>query len=72
VAFSSTVSWVNLIQYDNVTETMGANLRVVWIPEAGKEFYFVINQNLQDFDRDNTFQSLTSDVTAKMSYTFRF
>jgi hypothetical protein len=72
VAFSSTVSWVNLIQYDNVTETMGANLRMVWIPEAGKEFYFVINQNLQDFDRDDTFQSLTSDVTAKMSYTFRF
>jgi hypothetical protein len=51
---------------------MGTNLRLVWISEAGKEFYFVINQNLQDFDRNNTFQSLSADVTAKMSHTFRF
>jgi hypothetical protein len=72
VAFSSTLSWVNLIQYDNVSETMGANLRLVWIPEAGKELYFVINQNLEDFDRDNSFHSATADVTAKVSYTFRF
>ncbi len=72
VVFSSKLSWTNLIQYDNVSEVMGLNLRLNWIPEAGRELFFVINHNLQDFDEDNRFHSLTSDVVAKASYTFRF
>jgi hypothetical protein len=51
---------------------MGVNLRLNWIPVAGKEFFFVINHNLQDFDRDNSFTTLSSDTVAKLSYTFRF
>jgi hypothetical protein len=72
IVFSSRLSWTNLIQYDNVSEIMGVNLRLNWIPEAGKEFFFVINHNLEDFDRDNTFHSAAADVVAKLSYTFRF
>jgi hypothetical protein len=72
VVFSSTLSWVNLIQYDNVSETMGVNMRLHWIPEAGKELFFVINHTLEDFDRDNRFHTSFSDATAKVSYTFRF
>jgi hypothetical protein len=71
-AFSSKLSWTNLIQYDNLSEVMGVNLRLNWIPEAGRELFFVINHNLQDFDHDNTFHSTTSDVVLKASYTFRF
>lgn len=69
--FSSTMSWVNLIQYDNISETVGINLRWHWIPEAGRELYFVINHNLTDPDRDNRYNSISSDVTVKMNYTFR-
>jgi hypothetical protein len=72
IVFSSRLSWTNLIQYDNVSEIVGANIRLNWIPEAGREVYFVINHNMQDFDRDNSFNSVTSDVVAKASYTFRF
>jgi hypothetical protein len=72
VVFSSRLSWTSLIQYDNVSEVMGLNLRLNWIPEAGRELFFVINHNMQDFDRDNRFHSVTSDVVAKASYTFRF
>jgi hypothetical protein len=72
VVFSSRLSWTNLIQYDNVSEVVGLNLRLNWIPEAGRELFFVINHNLQDFDEDNRFHSLASDVVAKASYTFRF
>jgi hypothetical protein len=72
IVFSSTLSWVNLIQYDNVTETAGVNMRLHWIPEAGREVFFVINQNLEDFDFDNRFDSAVADVTAKINYTFRF
>jgi hypothetical protein len=71
-AFSPTISWVNLIQYDNVSEVAGINMRLHWIPEAGREVYFVINHNVEDLDRDNEFHSSFSDATAKISYTFRF
>jgi hypothetical protein len=71
-AFSPTVSWVNLIQYDNVSEVAGINMRLHWIPEAGREIFFVINHNVEDLDRDNSFHSAFSDMTAKVSYTFRF
>jgi cellulose/xylan binding protein with CBM9 domain/uncharacterized protein DUF5916 len=70
--FSSKLSWTNLIQYDNVSEIAGLNVRLNWIPEAGQEFFFVINHNLEDLDRDNSFHTATSDVVAKLSYTFRF
>ena len=72
VVFSSTLSWVNLIQYDNVSDTAGLNMRLHWIPEAGREVFFVINQNLEDYDLDHRFHSAVADVTAKISYTFRF
>jgi hypothetical protein len=70
--FSSTLSWVNLIQYDNVSETMGISSRLHWIPEAGREMYFVINHNLEDSDLDNRFKSQFSDAAVKLNYTFRF
>ena len=70
--FSSTMSWVNLIQYDNISESIGVNMRWHWIPEAGRELYFVINHNLADPDRDDSFSSTSSDATAKLNYTFRF
>jgi len=72
ISFSPTVSWVNLIQYDNVSEVAGINMRLHWIPEAGREMYFVINHNVEDVDRDNQFHSAFSDVTAKVNYTIRF
>lgn len=70
--FSSTLSWINLIQYDNVSETIGINSRLHWIPRAGREAFLVLNHNLADPDRDNSFQSSFSELTLKYSYTFRF
>lgn len=70
--FSNSLSWINLIQYDNVSETMGINMRLQWIPAEGQEFFFVINQLMEDYDRDNRFHSEFTDITAKFSYTFRY
>jgi len=72
VIFSATFSWRTLIQYDNVTETMGVNTRLHWIPEAGREAFIVLNHNLQDTDLDNRFESALADLAIKFSYTFRF
>ena len=72
VAFSSTLSWVTLIQYDNVSETIGVNSRVHWIPQAGREAFIVLNHNVQDIDRDNRFHTSYSEAAVKFSYTLRF
>jgi len=72
VIFSNTWSWVNLIQYDNVTETIGLNSRLHWVPEAGRNIYLVLNHNWAERLADNNFHSTTSELTLKADYTFRF
>jgi hypothetical protein len=51
---------------------MGINTRLHWIPKAGQEGFIVLNHNLQDFDKDNSFSSASSDLSVKFKYTFRF
>jgi hypothetical protein len=72
--FSSRWSWVNLLQYDNVSRTIGVNSRLHWIPQAGREAFLVLNHNLRDnpLEPDNDFKTSFSEVTLKYSYTFRF
>jgi hypothetical protein len=71
-AFTSAWSWVNLLQYDNLSETIGINSRLHWIPQAGREGFLVLNHNLEDLDRDQSFHSSYSEVTLKFGYSFRF
>jgi hypothetical protein len=72
VAFVSTLSWSTLLQYDNVSEAIGINSRLHWIPEAGKQAFLVLNYGLSDPDRDNVFDSVSADLSLKFSYTIRF
>jgi hypothetical protein len=72
VAFSTAWSWENFVQYDNVSDTVGLNSILRWIPKAGQETILAINSQREDFDGDGRFRSLTSDLTLKASYTFRF
>ena len=72
IVFSPRLSWVSLIQYDNVSEVIGFNSRLVWIPEPGREGFLVLNHNVKDFDGNNRFESLSSDASIKFNYTFRF
>ncbi|MFQ5552040.1 MAG: DUF5916 domain-containing protein, partial [Gemmatimonadales bacterium] len=37
VAFTSTWSWENFIQYDNVSDSLGLNSILRWVPRAGRE-----------------------------------
>ena len=71
-AFSSNLYWVSLAQYDNISEVLGINTRLQWIPEAGQEAFIVLNYNLEDIDKDNEFQSMSTDLSVKFRYTFRF
>jgi hypothetical protein len=66
------MSWISLFQYDDVSEVLGIQTRLVWIPRAGQRLSLVFNRSFQDFDKDDSFQSVISELSAKVSYTFRF
>ena len=72
VIMSAKLSWVNIIQYDNLSRTTGVNSRVHWIPEAGRELFVVLNHNLEDLDDDSRFHSDTAELTIKYRHTFRY
>ncbi len=72
VAFTSNLYWISLVQYDNLSENLGINTRLQWIPEAGREGFIVLNYNMQDRDKDNTFHSTLTDISIKFKYTFRY
>ena len=71
-AFNTRWFWVNLLQYDNVSEEFGINTRLRWIPEAGQEALIVLNYNMQDRDKDGTFAAAAADTSVKLKYSFRF
>ena len=70
--FSSSLSWSNLVQYDNISENLGFNTRLHWVPKAGQDVFLVFNQGWQDINLDNNFTTAERDLTIKASYTFRF
>jgi hypothetical protein len=72
IAFTSAWSWNNFVQYDNVSDTIGINSILRWNPEAGREVALVFNRLLEDDDENSSFKSRFSELTAKVSYTFRF
>lgn len=72
VAFTSTWYWENLLQYDNVSESLGINSILRWVPEAGREALLVVNRVLEDPDGNDRYASVYREITLKVSYTFRF
>lgn len=72
INFTADLTWTNRLQYDNVSEGLGINSRLYWVPQAGREAYLVLNWGLVDLDKDNTFASTNNDLTIKYNYTFRF
>ncbi|MDJ0751251.1 MAG: sugar-binding protein [Woeseiaceae bacterium] len=71
IAFNSRWSWSNLLQYDNTADVTALNSRLRYIPEAGREMILVLNHGA-DVDPENRLSSTRSDVSLKISYTFRY
>ena len=70
-SFNTRWSWVNLIQYDNVTESASINSRLRWNPRAGQDLFIVLNHN---FAAEGAFSGLDPDKLAfsiKYTHTFR-
>ena len=72
LAFNVKWSWVNLIQYDNLSESVGINSRLRWNPRAGEDLYVVWNHDFDALAAFSHMQSRQSEFSVKYSRTFRF
>ena len=73
VAFTSTWYWENLVQYDNVSDSIGINSIMRWVPQAGRELVLVYNHELLDDPlTSDSFEGTYSEVLLKFYYTFRY
>ena len=73
VAFNADWSWINLMQYDNGSNTVGLNSRLRWTPRAGEDLFLVYNNSTDSLD--GAFRGLQvreSEVVLKYSRNFRF
>jgi len=71
-AFNARWSWLNLMQYDNVSDTAGINSRLRYNPQAGRDVYLVVNRQFDIDPLSKSVSSSTSEVVLKLTYTFRF
>ncbi len=72
-AFNVRWSWVNLLQYDNGSGTIGLNSRLRWNPRAGENLYLVINYNFDSsMGAFRELNSTESEIVLKYTYNFRF
>ena len=73
IAFTSTWYWENLVQYDNLSDSIGINSIMRWAPLAGRELVLVFNHELQEgFLASEDFEPAYSEVLLKFYYTFRY
>jgi hypothetical protein len=70
INFTPDMGWSHLIQYDDVSESIGYNTRFFWEFKPGKKFYAVIRQNYGD--EDHLFSLRESEFAIKALTTFRF
>ena len=72
VAFDVRWSWLNLIQYDNESESVGINSRLRWTPRAGQDLFIVLNHGFESTGAFAGLRSLESQLSVKYTQTFRF
>lgn len=69
--FNPDLSWRNLIQYDDDTDTAGLQSRMHWIISPGHDFFLVGLFGWEE-KPDDSIVPTDQDLTLKISYTFRF
>ena len=72
VAFDVRWSWLNLIQYDNESESVAVNSRLRWTPRAGQDLFVVLNHGFEAIGSFSALRSLESQLSVKYTHTFRF
>lgn len=73
ISFNSKASLVTLVQYDNISENIGINMRFRYNLSAGQDIWLVLNHSMErDPAIDDSFHSTETVAAAKIRYTFRY
>ena len=70
INFTPDFTWSNLVQYDNISDSLGVNSRLIWEYRPGKKVFLVLNQSY--VDERTGFVRKQMDATLKLSSIFRF
>jgi len=68
VAFNARWAWLNLVQGDNISDTVAVNSRLRYEPRADREYFLVFNQTR---DR-NGGGVIDTAISMKASFNLRF
>ena len=75
-AVSPSLSFSNLIQYDNRSRNLGWQSRVRWTLQPGSDLFFAFNQGWvqeeKELERGYRFRAQDSKVSSKIQYSIRF
>jgi hypothetical protein len=69
VQFTPNLAWITIVQWDNLSHDVGINSRLHWIIEDGREFFVVLNQNL---DTSDGLRRGRTEPLIKFEWTFNF
>lgn len=72
LAFNAKWSWLNVVQYDNVSDSAGFNSRLRYQPRAGQDVFLVVDRQFDVDPLSKSVRSSESEITLKLRYTFRF
>ncbi len=67
--FTPDISWITLVQFDNLSDSIAINSRFRWIIEDGRELFLVLNQG---FDTTDGIEAGRTAPLVKLQWTFRF
>jgi hypothetical protein len=70
--FSPWIAWVNNVQYDTQSSTIGWQSRFRWILKPGNDLYVVYTHNWQDDPLENRVYTLDRRAATKFLYTYQF
>jgi hypothetical protein len=69
-SFSPAVSWNNLLQWDDESDTIGVQSRLRWIPQPGQEVFLVFDETLESDSSTST--PRFEELSFKVTYALRF
>jgi len=68
VAFNARWAWLNLVQTDNISDTVSVNSRLRWEPRADREVFLVLNQIAER----NGWRAFETEFALKAAFNFRY
>ena len=72
INFAPGMSWSNLVQYDNASDSLGLNSRFRWNYKPGANLWVVLNHDWAEREEGGRLHAARRAFSMKLEYTLRF